>query len=199
MARPAAPPGRREASAPQSSESLLARPGILRRVARRTVMWRVALGRHDPRPLLLCVGAGAALFVAGIGALWLWNVNVAATTRQRVFWLVPEEHRGWVQVRFGAPPGPDCPPLIVNGHNFVIRVPATGELCTSTPLSVLPKSPHIFMRIPAGAGSTEAFGRSPDPPEWVSSLATSESTIRFFVSAPNDQGRTGAMPTRHLQ
>jgi hypothetical protein len=158
-------------------------------------MQRDAIGTRLPRRRPLLLGAGAALVLVGIGALWFWNASRVATTRSRVFWLVPEDFRGWVQVRFGAQPSSDCPPLLVSDHNFVIHVPPTGELCTSTPLTALPKSPHIFMRIPTGLGGTGELRRSFDPPEWVTSLTTGESVIRFFVTTPDETGRTRTTPS----
>jgi len=75
--------------------------------------------------------------------------------------LIPEGYTGWVRVEFEVK---DAPPLLVERGEYVLRIPASGALMTSSPEQYgWAKDSYYFY---SGAGSRQIQDSGPDSLIW---------------------------------
>src|SRR5712692_1276377 len=77
------------------------------------------------------LGVGGALLVILLTVI-VWAVATGNLGRP-ILWQFTPGYRGWVVVEYE---NPACPPLVTEGVYLVIRVPASGRACTSSPIPV---------------------------------------------------------------
>jgi len=77
------------------------------------------------------LGVGGALLVILLSVI-VWAVATGNLGRP-ILWQFTPGYRGWVVVEYE---NPACPPLVTEGVYLVIRVPASGRACTSSPIPV---------------------------------------------------------------
>src|SRR5579863_2671002 len=75
----------------------------------------------------ICIGlASLALLIA---ALWLGMSSRNSQQRSSRF-LIPEGYTGWIRIEFEVP---GAAPLPVEGGQYIVKIPSTGMLQTSSP------------------------------------------------------------------
>ncbi len=80
------------------------------------------------RPIRIAVGVVTVVLVIG-GFAWVQK-GAQHPARLSSRFVIPEGYTGWVRVEFDVK---DAPPLPVENGQYVLKIPATGALRTSSP------------------------------------------------------------------
>ncbi len=131
-------------------------------------------------PIRIAVGVvTVVLLIAGFA--WMQKSSQHSTRVSSRF-LIPEGYTGWVRVEFDMK---DAPPLPVENGQYVLKIPATGALRTSSPEQYgWAKDSYFFY---SATGSQQIRDSGPDSLIWgkINGEASGVSGIRkyeeFFV------------------
>ncbi len=101
-------------------------------------------GRWVGKALLVMLALGLALGMTGC----------QNQDRNPFIFEIPAGYKGWVSVRFFEG---SCPELPVEGDKMLVKLPATGRLCTISPLG-FGKAADEYYYVDASGNRTDAAG-----------------------------------------